>query len=60
MKPKKITILIIAVSLAFAGAIIASSYLLADTGYSQIATFVLIAIWWIPFVYLINLSRKNG
>lgn len=54
MDSKKVTLYIILVSLAFALAILMSSYILADTNYAQTATFVLIAIWFIPFTYLAN------
>ena len=60
MNPKKAAFLIIIVSIAFAIAIVISSYLLADTGYSQTAMFILIAIWWIPFTYFIKMSKRKA
>lgn len=54
MNPKKTTLSIILVSLAFAIAILISSYIFADTEYSQTATFILIAIWFVPFSYLLK------
>ena len=44
-----IAVLNILVSLIFAMSILATSYLLADTQYRQTVTYLLIAIWWIPF-----------
>ena len=57
MDSKKVTLYIILVSLAFAIAILMSSYMLSDTDYAETAMFILIAIWFIPFTYLINKDK---
>ena len=49
MKPKTVAFLLIAVSLAFAGAIVLSSYLLKESAYAHHAdtiTYLWIALWW--------------
>ena len=61
MKPKTLAFLLIAVSLAFAGAIVLSSYLLKGSAYAHHAdtvTYLWIALWWIPFSYLTMKSSK--
>jgi hypothetical protein len=60
MNPKKAKSLLIIVSLIIAIAMIISSYFLADTGHSQTAVFILIAIWWIPFTYLTRVSKRKS
>ncbi|MGB0389538.1 MAG: hypothetical protein ACPGWR_32355 [Ardenticatenaceae bacterium] len=58
MTPKKATLSLIMVSLLFAVAIVISSYIFADTEHSQTATFILIAIWFIPFAYLTQKTQE--
>ena len=61
MKPKTVAFLLIAVSLAFAGAIVLSSYLLKGSAYAYHAdtvTYLWIALWWIPFSYLTMKGAK--
>lgn len=57
MSPKRPTLSIIIVSLIFAIAILVSSYLFADTGYADTITYILIAIWFVPFAYLVAQYR---
>lgn len=62
MTNKKASLLIIIISLFFAAAMIISSLLLNDTQYSdhsQTITYFLIALWFIPFSYLLKIANKN-
>ncbi len=52
MKAKKSSRSLIVISLIAAGAILLSSYLLADSDFSQTVTFLIIAVWFIPFTIL--------
>ena len=55
MTPKRAALYNIVVALFFAAAIILASYLIADTQYedhAQTVTYLLIAIWFIPFTWL--------
>ena len=50
---------LIGFSLAFAGMILLSSLLLAGSPYRETVTFLLIAIWWVPFSYgIAKVSRQ--
>lgn len=58
MTPKKASFLIVAVSLFFAAAILLSGYLLADSDQAETVMFMLIALWFVPFIYLS--SKTSG
>ncbi|MFK7802450.1 MAG: permease prefix domain 1-containing protein [Anaerolineae bacterium] len=51
MNPKKLAVLIIVISLAFAAAIILAAYIVPPE-YNQTVMFFLIAIWFIPYAWL--------
>lgn len=51
LSPRRRSALLLGISLFFAGAMIATSWLLEGEG-SQKAVFLLIALWWIPFSVL--------
>ncbi len=53
------TLSIIVVSLIFAVAIALSTYIFADTGYSQTVVYLLIALWFIPFTLLIRAREQK-
>ncbi|MBP1908514.1 hypothetical protein [Methanolobus bombayensis] len=59
MNSKKAVFLDIAISVFFALAIIISDFLLEGTQYGQIAMYILIAMWFIPFVYLTTAAVKE-
>lgn len=62
MNSKLSAVLIIVVSLIFAAAIVLSSYLLKGSDYaqySQTVTFLLIAVWFIPFSLLTAAGTKH-
>lgn len=50
--PKRNGTLIILVSLAFAAAMLLTSFFMADSPHRETVVFLLIAVWWIPFTYL--------
>ena len=55
MTPKRAATYNIVISLVFAAAITLASYLIADTqyeGHAQTVTYLLIAIWFVPFTWL--------
>lgn len=53
--------LIIVVSLFFAGAMVTTSFFLRDSEHSQTATYMWIAIWWVPYSVLSSAdSRECG
>ncbi len=51
MTPKRAAISIILVSLAFAMVMLLSSWLMADSEHRETVTFLLIAVWWIPYSF---------
>ncbi|MGI9470959.1 MAG: hypothetical protein ACR2NZ_05480 [Rubripirellula sp.] len=59
MKPPTTPLLIILVSLFFAGAILVSSYLLRGTDHGDTATYFIVALWFIPFSYLCATSERE-
>lgn len=59
MNTKKIILLQIGIALLFAGAILISSYFMNNSEHSQTITFLLIALWFIPFSYLLKIRSKN-
>ncbi|MBP7961920.1 MAG: hypothetical protein KBG20_06305 [Caldilineaceae bacterium] len=59
MTPRNNTVSIIIVSLIFAVAIALSTYIFADTGYSQTIMYLLIALWFIPFTLLIRARNQK-
>ena len=52
MNSKKASLSLIIISLVAAAAIIVSSYLLEGSDSSQTVTFLIIAVWFIPFTWL--------
>lgn len=52
MNQKKAALVNIGISILFAAAIIVSAFLLKGTQYQQTVTWLLIAVWWIPFSWL--------
>lgn len=60
MNEKKRAGLLIGISIVFAITMMISSSLIEDSGTSQTVTNILIAIWWIPFSFLVaGVSRKR-
>ncbi|QDT44007.1 hypothetical protein Pan241w_41110 [Gimesia alba] len=59
MKPKTAVLLILSTSVFFACAIILADTLLEGTKWNQIVMYSLIALWWIPFVYLSVASKRS-
>jgi hypothetical protein len=59
MTAQKAAKLSIAISIVFAIAIMLGTWLTADTQYHQVVTYVLIAIWFIPYSYLSTISSKD-
>ena len=59
MKPSNPALQLILVSLFFAAAILVASYLMKGTEYGDTATYVLIAIWFIPFSYLCAATQRK-
>lgn len=60
MDPKKAATYQVVVSLAFAAAILISSYLLRGTEHATTVMFILIALWWIPFSIIVSSSGKHS
>ena len=60
MTAKKATVLNILISLLFAAAIVISSALVADTETAETMTYILIALWFIPFAYLTGRGVKSS
>ena len=58
MSSKKVAILQIGVALLFALAILLSSYFIDSSEQSQTVTTILIAIWFVPFSYLVKIKVK--
>ena len=59
MSSKKVAILQIGVALLFALAILLSSYFIDSSEQSQTISTILIAIWFVPFSYLVKTDSKN-
>jgi hypothetical protein len=59
MSSKTISLLQIGIALIFAGAILLTNNLMNNSEHSGTATFLLIALWFIPFSYLVKIERKN-
>jgi archaellum biogenesis protein FlaJ (TadC family) len=59
MNPKQTTVSIIIVSIVFAIAIVMASIIMDDSEHSNTVTLILIAIWFIPFTYLIQHRIPN-
>ena len=59
MTNKKINFLQIGIALFFAAAIILSTYLMKGSEHSDTVMFILIALWFIPYLYLSSLAKKN-
>jgi phosphatidylserine synthase len=59
MSNNKINFLQIGIAIFFAAAIILSAYLMKGSEKSDTVMFVLIALWFIPFLYLSRLAKKN-
>ncbi|MCC3859682.1 hypothetical protein [Pseudemcibacter aquimaris] len=57
MKQNRNSLLIILVSLVFAGLIIFADYMLDGTTYNETVKYMLIAVWFVPFSWL---SYKSG
>ena len=57
MKNNKFALLNILMSLIFAGLIIGASYVFQGEDYKDTVTYSLIALWFIPFLWL---SKKAG
>ncbi len=48
------------ISIAFAAAMIGSSFIIDDKDTSQIVVFILIAIWLVPFTYLTKTKNRKS
>ena len=59
MNNKKINFLQIGIALFFAAVIILSNYLMKGSEHSDTVMYLLIALWFIPFLYLSRLANKN-
>lgn len=59
MSNKKINILQIGIALFFAAAIILSTYLMKGSEHSDTVMYLLIALWFVPFLYLSKLAKNN-
>ena len=59
MTNKKINLLQIGIALVFAAVIILSNYLMKGAEHSDTVMYLLIALWFIPFLYLSRLANKN-
>ncbi len=59
MSNNKINFLQIGIALFFAAAIILSTYLMKGSEHSDTVMFVLIALWFVPYLYLSKLKNKN-
>ncbi len=59
MSPKKASLSIAIVSIVFAAAMIISSIFWADKAYLQTVILLLIALWFVPFAYLIKVKKEN-
>lgn len=59
MKPKKAATLNIAVALIFATAMIVSSIMIDDAEKANQTTFLIIALWIIPFIWINNQINKK-
>lgn len=59
MNNRKISAIQIGIALIFAGVILLTSNLMNNSEQSGTATLLLIAIWFIPFSYLVKIKSKN-
>jgi phosphatidylserine synthase len=59
MSNKKINFLQIGIAILFAAAIILSNFLIKGSEHSDTILFVLIALWFVPYLYLSKLKNKN-
>jgi len=59
MNPKNAHLYIILVSIVFTVVILIVSQLLADKSYAGTVTNLLIALWFIPFTYIIKLGNQS-
>jgi len=59
MSPKKASLSIVIVSIVFAAAMIISSIYWADKAYLQTVILSLVALWFVPFAYLIKVKKEN-
>ncbi|MBL1214307.1 MAG: hypothetical protein HND52_13195 [Ignavibacteriae bacterium] len=59
MSNKKINFLQIGVAITFAAAIMLSNYLMKGSEHSGTVMYLLIALWFIPYLYLSSLANKN-
>ncbi|WP_342305087.1 hypothetical protein [Methanolobus sp. ZRKC5] len=59
MHPKKAAFLNIGISIIFVIAIIISDHIFEGTQHEQMALYLLIALWWIPFS-LISVAGTKG
>lgn len=59
MSPRKASITLIVISILAAGAILFSSFLMAGSESSQMVTFLIIAVWFVPFWRLTQLARNK-
>lgn len=60
MNPKNATASIIIISLVFAVAMVIASNIFVDSEHSQTITYILIALWFVPFGYFISLKSKKS
>ena len=60
LTPAQASALLIGTSLFFAGAMIVTSWLLRGSEHAQTATYVLIAVWWIPFSLLTGAACRSA
>jgi len=59
MNPSKKPLYYVIVSIIFAAVMQMSPTIFADTGYSQLITFLLIAVWFVPFFYVNNIINHS-
>lgn len=59
MQNNKLALLNILISIIFAGLMIGASYLFQGEEYKNTVTYMLIALWFIPFSYLSYKSKKS-
>ena len=60
MNPSKAPLYYVIVSIIFAATMQISPTIFAETGYSQLITFLLIATWFIPFFYFNNVTNLSS
>ena len=59
MKFKSPAFALIGISIIAAIAILVASFLLGDRDSSQTVTYIIIAIWWVPFSIFISRANKE-